>query len=156
MAPLALASTRVVFLGTDNKVVKARSMNWKTDIGTTLWILPRSMARNSEADPRSIKWVSRYGGVIASAYDVSTSDGMNEKGLVANLLWLAESEYPKPGATQPDLALSLWAQYYSFASFAKWDPGSPSLVIPSSKRQGHISAWSVPRYRSVANVKFLS
>jgi len=55
-------------------------MDWKTDIGTDLWILPHGMARNSEADPNSIKWVSGYGGVIASAYDVSTSDGMNAMG----------------------------------------------------------------------------
>jgi choloylglycine hydrolase len=36
---------------------------------------------------------------------------MNEKGLVANLLWLAESEYPKPDPAKPGMALSLWAQY---------------------------------------------
>jgi hypothetical protein len=60
-----------------------------------------------------------------------------KKGRVTNLLWLAESQYPKPGATKPGLALSLWAQYYSFASLAKWDPGTPSLVIPNPKRQGH-------------------
>lgn len=36
---------------------------------------------------------------------------MNEKGLVANLLWLVESEYLKPGSNKPGLALSLWAQY---------------------------------------------
>jgi penicillin V acylase-like amidase (Ntn superfamily) len=109
--PLAPACTRVVFLGTDNQVVTARSMDWKTDIGTNLWIFPRGMARNGEAGPNSVKWISRYGSVIASAYDVSTSDGMNEKGLVANLLWLAESEYPKPDSNRPGLALSLWAQY---------------------------------------------
>lgn len=75
------------------------------------WIFPRGMARNGEAGPNSVKWISRYGSVIASAYDVSTSDGMNEKGLVANPLWLAESQYPKPDANKPGLALSLWAQY---------------------------------------------
>ena len=29
--------------------------------------------------------------MVATGYDVSTTDGMNEKGLVANLLWLVES-----------------------------------------------------------------
>jgi penicillin V acylase-like amidase (Ntn superfamily) len=37
--------------------------------------------------------------------------GMNEKGLVANLLWLVESEYPKPDGSKPGLAISVWAQY---------------------------------------------
>ena len=49
--------------------------------------------------------------MIASGYDISTTDGTNEKGLVANLLWLAESEYPKYDQSKPGLALSLWAQY---------------------------------------------
>ena len=81
-------------------VATARSMDWKSDIGTNLWILPRGMAQHGEAGPHSIEWVSRYSSVIASAYDVSTFGGVNEKGLVTNPLWLAESEYPKPGATK--------------------------------------------------------
>jgi choloylglycine hydrolase len=112
LAPLASACTRVVFLGDNNQVVTARSMDWSVDIGTNLWVLPRGIARNGEAGPNSVKWTSRYGSVIASAYDISTSDGMNEEGLVANLLWLAESEYPQPTGNRPSLALSLWAQYF--------------------------------------------
>src|SRR5690625_7598129 len=39
---------------------------------------------------------------------------MNEKGLVANMLWLVSSQYPKfskEGGTKKGLAVSLWAQY---------------------------------------------
>jgi choloylglycine hydrolase len=68
------------------------------------------MHRTGSAGPHSIDWTSKYGSVIASGYDVSTTDGMNEKGLVANLLWLVESQYPEP-STRPLLAISLWAQY---------------------------------------------
>jgi penicillin V acylase-like amidase (Ntn superfamily) len=110
-APFAGACTRVVFLGANGEVITARSMDWKVDIGTNLWIFPRGIQRSGEAGPNSVKWTSRYGSLIASGYDVSTTDGMNEKGLVANLLWLAESEYPTLHATKPGLALSLWAQY---------------------------------------------
>lgn len=49
--------------------------------------------------------------MIASGYEVSTTDGMNEKGLVANLLWLVESQYPKKDKKKPTIAISLWAQY---------------------------------------------
>jgi penicillin V acylase-like amidase (Ntn superfamily) len=111
VVPTAYACTRVVYLGADNHVITARSMDWKVDVGTNLWIFPRGMARAGEAGPNSVRWTSKYGSVIASGYDVSTTDGMNEKELVANLLWLAESEYPKPDASKPGLALSLWAQY---------------------------------------------
>jgi len=115
------ACTRVVYLGADGTVITARSMDWKVDIGTNLWIFPRGMTRTGESGPNSVRWTSRYGSVIASGYDVSTTDGMNEKGLVTNLLWLAESQYPQPDAGKPSLALSLWAQYVldNFATVAE-------------------------------------
>ncbi len=36
---------------------------------------------------------------------------MNEKGLVANLLYLAESEYAPPTDTRPAVVVSVWTQY---------------------------------------------
>ncbi len=108
---VADACTRVVYLGSGGDVITARSMDWKVDVGTNLWIFPRGMSRNGEAGPHSFEWTSKYGSVIASGYDVSTTDGMNEKGLVANVLWLVESKYPSPASTKPGLAISIWAQY---------------------------------------------
>ena len=107
----AWACTRVVFLGPNDEVITARSMDWKVDVMTNLWIFPRGMKRSGEAGPNSVQWTSRYGSVIATGYEVSTTDGMNEKGLVANMLWLVESEYPQPGGAKPAMALSVWAQY---------------------------------------------
>ena len=54
----------------------------------------KRVSRDGSAGPNSIKWTSKYGSVIATGYEVSTTDGMNEAGLVANILWLVESEYP--------------------------------------------------------------
>ena len=42
---------------------------------------------------------------------VATTDGMNEAGLVANLLWLVESEYPEYDSSKPGLTIAAWAQY---------------------------------------------
>lgn len=107
----AWACTRVVFLGSGDEVVTARSMDWKSDVLTNLWIFPRGMKRSGEAGPNSVQWTSKYGSVIATGYDICTTDGMNEKGLVANLLWLVESEYPKPRTDKPSMAISIWTQY---------------------------------------------
>ena len=111
VAAPAQACTRFVYLGGDNQVVTGRSMDWKSDIGTNLWIFPRGMTRSGEAGANSVRWTSRYGSVIASGQDVSTTDGMNEKGLVANVLWLAESEYPRFDGRRPGLSIAAWAQY---------------------------------------------
>lgn len=110
-APVVEACTRVVYLGADNQVITARSMDWRVDVGTNLWIFPRGMNRNGEAGPNSIEWTSKYGSVISSGYDISTTDGMNEVGLVANVLWLVESEYPEFDGTGPGLSIAAWAQY---------------------------------------------
>ncbi len=105
------ACTRFVYFGGDGQVVTARSMDWKLDVGTHLWVFPRGLRRSGEAGPNSVRWTSKYGSVIASGYDISTTDGMNEAGLVANLLWLVESSYPEYDGRTPGLSLAAWAQY---------------------------------------------
>jgi penicillin V acylase-like amidase (Ntn superfamily) len=104
------ACTRAVYLGQDGTVITGRSMDWKEDIKTNLWVFPRGMKRDGAAGPNSPKWKSRYGSVIATGYDLGTADGMNEKGLVVSLLYLAESDYGKLNG-KPPLSISLWAQY---------------------------------------------
>lgn len=105
--------TRLVYKGPEQTVLTARSMDWKEDIPANLWIFPKGMQRNGAAGNYSITWRSKYGSVIASAFDIATTDGINEKGLVANVLWLVESKYPafdtKSG--KKALAISAWAQY---------------------------------------------
>lgn len=108
---VADACTRFVYHGAHDEVITARSMDWKSDVGTNLWLFPRGMKRSGAAGPHSVEWVSKYGSVIASGYDVSTTDGMNEAGLVANVLWLAESSYPHYDGKTPGLSLAAWAQY---------------------------------------------
>jgi len=109
----ANACTRVVYKGTNGTIITARSMDWKDKIPANLWIFPRGMQRNGEAGSNSFTWTSKYGSVIASAWDIATADGMNEKGLVANILWLAESKYPEFDSTRSEKGLSIaaWAQY---------------------------------------------
>ncbi len=107
---IAQACTRVVYLGEKNTVITGRTMDWAEDMRTNLWLFPKGISRDGAAGPNSLRWISKYGSVIASGYDVGSADGMNEKGLVANMLYLAESGYEKPN-NKPPLSISLWAQY---------------------------------------------
>jgi choloylglycine hydrolase len=110
---VAEACTRVVYKGPNDTVITGRTMDFSLDIPANLWIFPRGMERNGEVGPNSIEWTSKYGSVVASSWDIATPDGMNEKGLVANLLWLVQSEYPEfeRDGNRPGLAISAWAQY---------------------------------------------
>jgi choloylglycine hydrolase len=117
----ALACTRVTYLGPEGRVLTGRSMDWKLPMISNLWVFPRGMEREGAAGPRSVRWTSKYGSMIVSGYDISTVDGMNERGLVANLLWLVDSKYPEDDGKTPRLSLSMWAQYFldNFASVAE-------------------------------------
>jgi len=119
----AFACTRVVYLGPDRNVITGRTMDFTIDIPANLWLFPRGMERNGQVGENSVKWTSRYGSVIASSWDIASPDGMNEKGLVANMLWLVQSKYPSFDASgdRPGLTIAAWAQYAldNFATVAE-------------------------------------
>ncbi len=80
---------------------------------TRLWIFPKGMEQDGNAGPKSIKWTSKYGSVVTSFYDAGVADGINEAGLVANMLYLAESDYGEPAKTgKPTISIGAWAQYF--------------------------------------------
>lgn len=103
--------TRVVYSGKSGMVATGRSMDWKTDMHSNIWIFPRGMERNGETGSNSLTWTSKYGSVVTSAFEIASTDGMNEKGLVANLLWLPETEYPVRDKNKPGLTITAWVQY---------------------------------------------
>lgn len=115
------ACTRAVYLGPNGRVLTGRSMDWKLDWDGNMWILPRGIERNGSAGPRSVKWTSKYGSVVVTGYEVATSDGLNEAGLMVNALWMTKSVYPKDDGRAPRISLSIWPQYFldKFATVAE-------------------------------------
>lgn len=103
--------TRVLFVGTDSVIITGRSMDWSEDMHSDLWVFPKGIQRDGAAGPKSLTWRSKYGSLVVSGYNAGTADGMNEKGLVANLLYLVESDYGRPNGETALLSISLWAQY---------------------------------------------
>jgi choloylglycine hydrolase len=110
--PSALSCTRAVYFGKEGQTVTGRTMDWFEDMQSNLYVFPRGMDRNGGLGDKSLTWTSKYGSVITSVYEAGTADGMNEAGLVANLLYLAESEFPALDDTRPAIAISAWAQYF--------------------------------------------
>ena len=103
--------TRALYVGTDGTVITGRSMDFREDLRTNLWVFPRGMQRDGAAGSGSPRWVSKYASVIAAGYDAASTDGMNEKGLVANILYLAEADYGAIDPARPHLSITLWSQY---------------------------------------------
>ena len=107
----AEACTRAVYLGPDGMTVTGRTMDWKEDPHTNLYIFPRGIARRGAKTDDTVFWTSKYGSLAAAGYDIGICDGMNEAGLVASLLFLPETVYSLPGDKRPVMGLSIWTQY---------------------------------------------
>ena len=107
----ATACSRVLYVAKDGTVITGRSMDWGEDLKSNMWVLPRGMKRDGMGGKNSISWESKYGSLIVTGYDIGTSEGMNEKGLVVNMLALAESDYGKPPEGAKVICLSTWAKY---------------------------------------------
>jgi len=118
-SPSARACSLVMWSDNGQAVVVARNMDWAAPMPVDLWALPRGIARHGHTAANPIRWTARYGSVVAS-HD-GTSDGMNEKGLSAHLLWLTEADYGHRDASRPGLSAGMWAQYFldNFATVAE-------------------------------------
>ncbi len=106
------ACTRAVYQGPNGRTLTGRNMDWKLEWDGNMWILPQGVERNGLAGERSVEWTAKYGSVIVSGYEVATTDGLNEAGLMANAQWLTTAVYPEDDGETPRLSISLWAQYF--------------------------------------------
>ncbi|MBL8814918.1 MAG: linear amide C-N hydrolase [Planctomyces sp.] len=109
---LGSACSRAVYFGLEEQTVTGRSMDWMEEMQSNLWTFPRGIENDGGMGAKGLKWTSKYGSVITSVYEAGTADGMNEAGLVANLLFLVESEYPSgENDDRPQMSISAWTQY---------------------------------------------
>lgn len=105
--------TRILYRTGTGTYVTGRGMDWNDlDMQTDCWVFPGGMRRDGGVGAGSITWTSKYGSVILSIYDLATSDGVNEAGMVGNLLYLTESDYGDQGArSKPTISVGAWLQY---------------------------------------------
>jgi choloylglycine hydrolase len=108
----AEACTRILDANNSQAVLVGRTMDWYEDLQTNLVIYPQGIAREGMTEANPIQWTSKYANIVASAFDVFSTDGLNEKGLAAHILWLDQADYGVRDANQPGLNIALWVQYY--------------------------------------------
>lgn len=107
------ACTRVVYSG-NNVTATGRTLDWRTPIPTSLRVFPRGENHISFDNPdESMAWTSKYASIMAVSYDMGFSEGMNEKGLAANVLYLPGAVYSYgPGKEyRKKMSSSVWPQY---------------------------------------------
>lgn len=100
------------FIHHHGKMVFGRNYDWMTDAGIVC-TNQRGLSKTSLKTPDgiSISWVSQYGSITFNQYGKEfPMGGMNEKGLVVELMWLDGTVYPQPDK-RPAINVLQWVQY---------------------------------------------
>jgi len=105
-------SCTTVFWSNPISKVTARTMDLFVSDDPLIKVEPRGMMRTGDAGKHSLKWRSKYGSVVVTAFHSNAaSDGMNEKGLAVHLLYLGSTQYGKNSGNKPEIANLLLGQY---------------------------------------------
>jgi penicillin V acylase-like amidase (Ntn superfamily) len=107
------ASACTCFLVNKNgQLLFGRNYDWVTGNGMTC-TNQRGLHKTSypNSDGGTIDWTSRYGSITFNQYGKEfPTGGMNEKGLVVELMWMDGSRYPEPDQ-RPSLGVLQWIQF---------------------------------------------
>jgi penicillin V acylase-like amidase (Ntn superfamily) len=92
------------------EVLFGKNYDWMIGDGL-VFVNKRGVAKTAAEETNPAKWVSKYGSVTFNQYGwENPSGGMNEAGLVIELMWLDETQYPKADG-RPAVDVLEWIQY---------------------------------------------
>ncbi|WP_243312512.1 linear amide C-N hydrolase [Fundidesulfovibrio agrisoli] len=136
------ACSRVFWNNSGAAMVTARTMDWSHTFDDWLFVYPRGQRIRGDAGPKAATWTSKYGSVVCGIYGFASqlgfdeseggTDGLNEKGLAAHLLYLETTKYAAPGG-KPGVNYMRWLRYIldNFATVAEAVEGMKKVDIVS-------------------------
>ncbi len=138
-------SCTTFFLHHNNEMVFGRNYDWSADAGI-ICTNQRGLAKTSfpASDGKTISWEAKYGSITFNQYGKEfPTGGMNEKGLVVELMWLDETRYPEPD-DRPSIGALQWIQY-------QLDNSATIDEVISTDKQLRISSLSTPLHYLIAD-----
>ena len=111
MAALRPADACTTFCYADGgTLVFGRNYDWNIGDGLVL-VNKRDVAKRALVDGAAASWTSKYGSITFNQYGREfPTGGMNERGLVVELMWLDEAQYPGTDG-RGALPTLQWIQY---------------------------------------------
>ncbi len=99
------------YLYTEDEAALGKSYDWTVVEGLVI-ANPRGLAKEAlVGDDNPARWASTYGSVTLNQYGRELPmGGINEAGLVVEVMWLDDAEYPPPDE-RPALDCLQWVQY---------------------------------------------
>ncbi|HEY0678926.1 MAG TPA: linear amide C-N hydrolase [Chitinophagaceae bacterium] len=133
------------FIHHNGQMVFGRNYDWVAGTGIVC-TNQRGLFKTSYrvSDGGSISWTSRYGSLTFNQYGKEfPTGGMNEKGLVVELMWLDETVYPGKD-DRPAIGVLQWIQY-------QLDNNSTIDEVIASDKLLRITATTTPLHYLVAD-----
>ena len=97
-------------LDSGKSLVFGKNYDWGVGVGLVV-VNKRGVAKTAFTDDHPARWTARYGSVTFNQYGREfPSGGINEAGLVVELMWLDDTTYPEPDA-RGGLPTLQWIQY---------------------------------------------
>lgn len=118
--------------------------NYDFETGNGMVMVNKRGVKKSAQREQPATWTSEYGSVTFNQFGRdNATGGMNEKGLVVELMWLDGTKYPKADA-RPELGTLEWIQY-------QLDTASSVQEVVDSLKRVRISERGVPLHYLVAD-----
>ena len=93
-----------------NEVLFGKNYDWMIGEGL-VFVNKRGVSKVSSEEDNPARWVSKWGSVTFNQYGwESPSGGMNEAGLVIELMWLDDTQYPGEDE-RPSIDVLEWIQF---------------------------------------------
>jgi penicillin V acylase-like amidase (Ntn superfamily) len=106
----------------------------------------RGVRKSSSQTPKPAEWTSRYGSLTFNQFGRDNpTGGMNEQGLVVELMWLDGTRYPAADA-RPELGTLEWIQY-------QLDTASTVAEVLANAEKVRIAERGVPLHYLIADAK---
>lgn len=136
----ALEACSTFVLKSGQNLVFGRNYDWAIGYGFVM-VNKRNQIKRTDLPPgasaKPVQWISKYGSITFNQYGREfPMGGMNEAGLVVEVMWLEGTEYPSPDA-RPALSELQWVQY-------QLDTARSVKEVIASDASLRISANSVP------------
>lgn len=127
----------------DNKTANHKVVARTTDLFISdepiIVVTPRGKTHSGETGENSFQWQTKYGSLGVTAFHSHViTDGLNEKGLAAHILYLSGSEYAPATANKQKISNLVWAQYVldNFATVTEALEGTKNLAIVPTEVKG--------------------
>ena len=143
------------YIDSNGEIIFGKNYDWMTGNGM-LVTNKRNVSKTSLSDGKTIDWVSKYGSVTFNQFGREfPSGGINEEGLVIEVLWLNETKYQEPDS-RPALEVLQWIQYQLDNSQSVNDVIESNSVIRAYSEAATVHYFVADAFGNAVSIEFLN